>query len=218
MTMSRRKLTVFALTAVLILVFAAAGVSARGNSDSAPEPKPEPIPVKDSGTGSKSAEAADMASSYPPAGWVTDIGEAYRLAQKDDKDILINFTGSDWCVWCKKLSSEVFNTDEFKAYADKNLVLLFLDFPSSINLPEKQVYHNQLIAQLLGVQGYPSIWLMDKELNPQMVTGYQPGGADEYIRHLEEDLPEVADDEREAFRLAFTEAVESNLGPLNRAE
>ena len=152
---------------------------------------------------------------YPPKGWVTDISEAYKKAQAEDKEILVNFTGSDWCVWCKRLSEEVFTTPEFLAYSDDNLVKLFLDFPNTIDLSEEQVFHNQVIGQVLGVQGYPSIWLMDKNLAPLMVTGYREGGADEYIRHLEEDRPDVSQEEREAFKAAFIEAIESNIGPLN---
>ena len=158
------------------------------------------------------SEQAEPVSSYPPPGWVTDIGEARKTAMAEDKNILINFTGSDWCVWCKRLSKEVFSTAEFREYAEKHLVLLYVDFPSSIELSDEQTLHNNLLGQLLGVQGYPTIWLLDKDLNPLLSTGYRAGGFSEYIRHLEEDRPEVSQDEREQFRAGFTAALEANLG------
>jgi len=206
--MNRKYKATLILIVISLLVFNFS-LSALGNK----EYTAEPIGSVSAEQPKKEASEASEAS-YPPKGWVTNISDAYKMAQADDKQILLNFTGSDWCVWCKKLSKEVFTTDEFQEFADKNLVLLFLDFPGSIELSEQQVYHNQLIAQLMGVQGYPSIWLLDKDFNPIMVTGYREGGAGEYIRHLMEDLPDVSTEERNAFRISFTEAIEANLGSL----
>lgn len=187
----------------------------RGSKETAEADKSPEVETAAAETSAEEPPAAvEEEPSYPPAGWVIDIREAYKIAQAEDKRILINFTGSDWCVWCKKLSAEVFSTDEFRAYAETNLVLLYLDFPNGIELPAEQVSHNQLIMQILGVQGYPSIWLFDKDLNPLMATGYQEGGPGNYIRHLEEDRPEIAEEERENFRLGFTIAIEDMLGPL----
>ncbi len=200
------------LALLFVMILIAAGFStvyARGNSEAG---QPEPVEVKTAETAGKVSTSSD----YPPQGWVTDIREAYRIAQADNKKILVNFTGSDWCVWCKKLRDEIFTTPEFTAYADKNLVLLFLDFPNGIDLSAEQVRHNQIIAQLLNVRGYPSIWLLDSDLSALMVTGYREGGASEYIRHLTEDRPDVSDEDRENFRKAFAEAIEANIGPLKQ--
>ena len=51
-------------------------------------------------------------------GWVADYDAALALAQETNKDILVDFTGSDWCGWCIRLDNEVFSNDAFKAYAD----------------------------------------------------------------------------------------------------
>ena len=40
-------------------------------------------------------------------GWLVDINEAYAISNKTGKPIMANFTGSDWCGWCKKLKAEV---------------------------------------------------------------------------------------------------------------
>ncbi|HEY0368963.1 MAG TPA: thioredoxin family protein, partial [Chthoniobacterales bacterium] len=71
--------------------------------------------------------ASASASSKP--GWLTDLKEAQEQAKSGNKLLLLDFTGSDWCGWCIKLDREVFSKPEFKAYAEKNLVLLELDFP-----------------------------------------------------------------------------------------
>ena len=203
------------LIVFIMIVSAVLPLAARGSRE---QGAPEPVPVKNETTDTVQAEtgAGDPTevSDYPPAGWVTDIREAYKLAQAGDKQILINYTGSDWCVWCRKLSKEVFTTPEFQSYADENLVMLFLDFPQDIPLSGDQVMHNQFMAQLLGVRGYPTIWLLDSDLSPLLQTGYRDGGAEAYIAHLNNDRPEISDEDRENFRIGFTEAIEENLGPL----
>jgi len=65
-------------------------------------------------------------------GWTNDYSAAKKTAAQERKDILLDFTGSDWCGWCVKLNNEVFSKDTFKSYADKNLVLVDLDFPRNI--------------------------------------------------------------------------------------
>src|SRR5689334_20082390 len=61
--------------------------------------------------------------------WGTGLPAAQAQARKENKLVLINFTGSDWCGWCKKLQKEVFSTKEFEQYAKDNVVLVEIDFP-----------------------------------------------------------------------------------------
>lgn len=152
-------------------------------------------------------------NAYVPEGWNPNFLAALDQARKEDKYLLLDFTGSDWCVWCERLRDEVFYTEEFKAWADKNAVLVFLDFPSGIQLSESQVQQNIILQQFFGIQGYPTIWLMDNDLTPMLVTGYQEGGAEAYIRHLEEDN-NIDPTKIEDFKNAFTEVIETNLEPL----
>lgn len=203
---------------VFVLLAVAFPVSGSGNKEAG---QPEPVEMKEDEAGQinesdkTESDASSLPADYPPEGWVTDIREAYSLAQDGDKDILVNFTGSDWCAWCKKLVDEVFSTPEFQAYADENLVMLYLDFPQGISLPAEQVQHNQFLAQLLGVQGYPTLWLLASDFSPLLKTGYQQGGGEAYARHLEQDRPDVPEEEVENFRNAFTAAVEETFGSLD---
>ena len=59
-------------------------------------------------------------------GWMTDYKAALEKAKKENKKVLLNFSGSDWCGWCIKLDSEVFDTQVFKDYAKDNLILVFV--------------------------------------------------------------------------------------------
>lgn len=50
-------------------------------------------------------------------GWLVNLEEAYQQSNKTGKPIMANFTGSDWCGWCKKLTASVFSKPEFKSWA-----------------------------------------------------------------------------------------------------
>ncbi len=117
--------------------------------------------------------------------WETNLETALQKASKENKAVLVNFTGSDWCQWCFRLSDEVFKQKEFEDYADKNLVLVKVDFPRKIEQSMETKTYNQQLAQKFGVQGFPTIILFDKLGQPVAKTGYQDGGAANYVRHLE---------------------------------
>lgn len=94
-------------------------------------------------------------------GWLVNVEEAYAESKKTGKPILANFTGSDWCGWCKKLTRDVFVQDEFKSWADENVVLLELDFPRRTQIPVEVMKQNQGLQQAFKVRGYPTIWVFD---------------------------------------------------------
>ena len=118
--------------------------------------------------------------------WHINLEEAVKVAQEENKNILVNFTGSDWCVWCHRLRDEVFIQDEFKKYADDNLILVKLDFPRKTKLPEEEQEYNTNLMYKYGVRGFPTILLLDSDGNLVRQTGYQQGGAESYIKHIEE--------------------------------
>jgi protein disulfide-isomerase len=116
--------------------------------------------------------------------WNGNLEKAIEQAKKENKAVLVNFTGSDWCVWCKKLSAEVFQQKEFEEYAKDNLVLVILDFPRGIEQSQEIKAYNNSLAQKYGIQGFPTILLING--NGQLVaqTGYQPGGPAKYVEHI----------------------------------
>ena len=116
--------------------------------------------------------------------WTTNLEQAIELAKKENKSVLVNFTGSDWCRWCFKLRDEVFAQNDFKNYADENLVLVKIDFPRNIPQSNETKIYNQSIAQKFGVQGFPTIILINDKGVPVAKTGYQPGGALNYVSHI----------------------------------
>lgn len=119
-------------------------------------------------------------------GWVTDFEAAKKAAAEGKKDLLIDFTGSDWCGWCIKLNEEVFAHEPFKKGTQDKFVLVELDFPQKKELEAKLKEQNEALQQKYQVQGFPTILLCDATGKPYAQTGYQPDGPEKYVAHLDE--------------------------------
>lgn len=119
-------------------------------------------------------------------GWVTDFEAAKKSAAEGKKDLLLDFTGSDWCGWCIKLNEEVFSKEPFKAGTKDKFVMVELDFPRKKELDAKLKEQNEALQEKFQVQGFPTIMLCDATGKPYAKTGYQPGGPEKYVAHLNE--------------------------------
>ena len=117
--------------------------------------------------------------------WNGNLEKAIEQAKKENKAVLVNFTGSDWCIWCKRLSAEVFQQKEFETYAKDNLVLVMLDFPKNIEQSQETKSYNNMLAQKYGIQGFPTILIFNNQGKMVAQTGYQPGGASNYVKHIQ---------------------------------
>ncbi|BBM81748.1 thioredoxin family protein [Candidatus Uabimicrobium amorphum] len=96
--------------------------------------------------------------------WTMDVDAAYKLAEENKLPILMNFTGSDWCYWCKLMDKNVFADAEWQKYAQKSLVLVTVDFPSNPKIvPEKYKERNKGLAKQFAVRGYPTYILLDSK-------------------------------------------------------
>ncbi|MEQ1852509.1 MAG: thioredoxin family protein [Chthoniobacteraceae bacterium] len=118
-------------------------------------------------------------------GWLDDFEKAKAQAKAENKKILLDFTGSDWCGWCKKLDSEIFSQQEFKDYAAKKLVLVELDFPKGFQLPEATKKQNEELAKKFNIRGYPTIVVLSVYGTKRGELGYVEGGPKSFIKALE---------------------------------
>ena len=136
---------------------------------------------------SKKAEAAvpktEVASER--VSWLTDLDEGIKVAKAENKAILVDFTGSDWCGWCIRLKKEVFDQKEFAA-ARKDFVLVELDYPQKKKQPAEEKAKNKALAEKFGIEGFPTIMLLDSNGEPFAQTGYEAGGPVKYLAHLAE--------------------------------
>jgi thioredoxin-related protein len=120
-------------------------------------------------------------------GWTSDFEAAKKQAAESKKDLLIDFTGSDWCGWCIKLVDEVFKHDAFKTGVKDTFVLVEIDFPKDKTKVTDEVRaQNEKLQELYGIEGFPTILLTDSEGRPYATTGYQKGGPEKYVEHLNE--------------------------------
>jgi protein disulfide-isomerase len=123
----------------------------------------------------------------PPVvkGWTEDLDKAKEYAARTKRPILLDFSGSDWCGWCIKLHDEVFSKDDFKAYADKNLVLVEIDFPRRKAQPADIKARNSKLAAKHGVRGFPTILILDPSGEKVLgKTGYVRGGPSAFIAEV----------------------------------
>jgi len=117
--------------------------------------------------------------------WTTDFAAAKAEAAKSGKDLLLNFTGSDWCIWCKRLKAEVFDEEAFQTEEPQHFVLVTLDYPQDKSgQSEAEIEQNEKLSGEFGVRGFPTIYLCDAQGRPYAQTGYQEGGAENYVSHL----------------------------------
>lgn len=93
--------------------------------------------------------------------WHTDMAKATEASLKENKPLLLFFTGSDWCGWCIKLQKDVLKTNEFATWATQNVILVELDFPKSKPQDQNIKMQNQQLAQTFGIQGYPTVWFVN---------------------------------------------------------
>lgn len=125
-----------------------------------------------------------LASVRAEASWVQDLSKAQAQAKESHKLLLLDFTGSDWCIWCKKLDAEVFSQPAFVSYAKDNLVLMKVDFPRKISQSPEVKKQNEELAQKYGIQGFPTIVVVNGEGKQVGELGYQPGGADAFVKEI----------------------------------
>ena len=126
-----------------------------------------------------------LSLSAAEAVWLTDLDEGIKVAKAEKKAILVDFTGSDWCGWCIRLKKEVFDQKEFAA-ATKDFVLVELDYPQKKKQPAEEKAKNKALAEKFGIEGFPTIMLLDSNGVPFAQTGYEAGGPVKYLAHLAE--------------------------------
>ena len=112
------------------------------------------------------ALAATMmfAATSTPKGWTDDYDAALSRASAEGKLILVDFSGSDWCGWCKKLDKEVFSKEEFLGAAAAKYVLLMVDSPRDNSLlSDKAKEQNPKLVEKFGIKGFPTVLVLDAQ-------------------------------------------------------
>lgn len=133
------------------------------------------------------ASTALLAQEAKHIEWIADFDVAVAAAKKANKDLFVDFTGSDWCGWCIKLHEEVFDHPEFQKGVEDHFVMVALDFPRAAEIKAKvpNPERNKELQQKYGVRGFPTILLMTADGEVYGRTGYQKGGPVPYVESLD---------------------------------
>jgi thioredoxin-related protein len=118
--------------------------------------------------------------------WLTDYRKAQEEAKANNRFLLLDFTGSDWCDPCKKLDKEILSQSQFRDYARDNLVLLEVDFPRAKQQSVELKKQNQELAQQYQVEGFPTIVILNADGQKLwQYEGYFVDGPEAFIEQLE---------------------------------
>lgn len=128
--------------------------------------------------------ATQNTSSQESLVWQTDYAAALKQAKAENRRVFLFFTGSDWCVWCKRLNKEILSTPEFAQYSREKLILVELDFPKKRKLPAMVKNQNAKLADRYKIEGYPAVIVLDSSGNKLGEMGYQEGGPGPFIARL----------------------------------
>lgn len=119
--------------------------------------------------------------------WKNNIEEAKTEAKISNKNILLVFSGSDWCAPCIKLDRTIFQTEVFKAEAAQKWVLVKADFPKKKGnaLSVAQTESNKKLAEKYNKEGnFPLVVLLDASGKVLGITGYKNVSPIEYVQLL----------------------------------
>ncbi|WP_372751920.1 thioredoxin family protein [Labilibaculum sp.] len=117
-----------------------------------------------------------------------NLEEALAKAKLENKHVFVNFSGSDWCRSCILLKKTILSSHEFAQFADKELIILNVDFPrlKKNKLSDEQTSINEKLAAQYNPNGqFPTILLFDSEANVLGKTGYKSISPAEYVQHIQ---------------------------------
>jgi thioredoxin-related protein len=117
--------------------------------------------------------------------WSNNFENAKVKAETENKNILLVFSGSDWCGPCMKLDKEVWRSPEFQIESNKSWVIYKADFPKkkANQLSPESVENNNKLAEKYNRNGsFPLVVLLDKKGKVIGMTGFKNISAAEYIK------------------------------------
>lgn len=102
--------------------------------------------------------------------WHTDVKKAIEISNKVNKPMLLFFTGSDWCIWCKRFQKEIVAKPEFISWANEKVVLVELDYPRKDYQTEIVKNQNKELLETFNVNTFPNIWFVKPIMKNEKVN------------------------------------------------
>jgi protein disulfide-isomerase len=110
--------------------------------------------------------------------WTTSYQEAVAHAGEQNTPIMLFFSGSDWCPWCRKLTTEVFENEQFAAWCDSRVITVLVDFPRKSQLPPQLANQNNRLLNRYRphLDGFPTALFIRPDGTVIGKLGYEPQG------------------------------------------
>lgn len=109
------------------------------------------------------------------AQWQSNFDMALKVADKENRPIVLVFSGSDWCGPCIRFKRSILDSEEFMNYSESNYVLYNADFPrkKKNELPVELSNSNKSLAAEFNPSGYfPLVVVLDKDKSILGRTGF----------------------------------------------
>lgn len=120
--------------------------------------------------------------------WKYNFEEAKKIAETEGKDIVMVFSGLDWCAPCIKLDKQIWQSEEFKKESSEKWILVKVNFPrkTANKLSEEQMNHNRELAEKYNNEGsFPLVILLNSKGKALGKVGYKNVSPNEYIKIIE---------------------------------
>ncbi len=134
------------------------------------------------------AEAQAETQVVSQINWTTNFDAAKKQAQAESKPMFVYFTGSDWCPWCIKMDSQILSTPEFQQALAQKMIFVKVDFPRKSPQDQATKDQNQKLSNEFGIQGFPSVIILDSKGQKIEKMGFQSGGGANYAKKVQDVL------------------------------
>lgn len=115
------------------------------------------------------SHAADLST----LSWVSSYDEALAQAKESNQSVVLLFTGSDWCHWCKVMEKEFLADKTFIRNLKNEFLFVCVDFPKSFKLPTDLAEENQRLFKRYNVNGFPTLVVLNAEGRALGRSGYR---------------------------------------------
>ncbi len=137
------------------------------------------------------------AATSTPEGFTDNLGAALKRAKRNRRHVVVVFSGSDWCHWCKALEKEVLSTEAFRKVATNTYELVYIDNPKNESLLSKHGrMNNERLTEEYKVKGFPTVLVLDGDGKKITKLGYEEGGPVKYLETLATTIREAPDVEK----------------------
>lgn len=123
--------------------------------------------------------------------WTTDLALAQQKAAAENKNLMLFFTGSDWCGFCIKLHDQVLTRADFAKMVDEKFVPVMLDFPHNTKLADELTAQNADLKAKFEVRGFPTTCVVDPQMRMYgSIVGYP--GVEKFLEKFDQTNDSIA--------------------------